>query len=78
MPETVDYAPFETTTAGYRRAWRWLNDFGEVELAGVEGTGSYGAGLTRFLHDQGVAVVASLGAVVRAGASGGSCDPTFY
>ena len=48
---------FETTTAGYRRAWRWLNAFGEVELAGVEGTGSYGAGLTRFLHDQGVTVV---------------------
>lgn len=40
---------FETTPRGYRRAWRWLNSLGEVELVGVEGTGSYGAGLTRFL-----------------------------
>ena len=48
---------FETTSRGYRRAWRWLKSFGQVELVGVEGTGSYGAGLTRFLHDKGVAVV---------------------
>src|SRR6202020_785405 len=31
--------------------------FGSVELIGVEGTGSYGAGLTRHLLDQGHAVV---------------------
>src|SRR5439155_16104796 len=31
--------------------------FGEVEAAGVEGTGSYGAGLTRHLLADGVAVV---------------------
>ena len=30
---------------------------GEVELVGVEGTGSYGAGLTRHLHSEGVGVV---------------------
>jgi transposase len=28
-----------------------------VELVGVEGTGSYGAGLTRHLHGEGVRVV---------------------
>lgn len=48
---------FETTTRGYRRAVRWLRRFGHVELAGVEGTGSYGAGLTRHLLGEGIAVV---------------------
>ena len=35
----------------------WLSDFGPVELVGVEGTGSYGAGLTRHLQAQRVRVV---------------------
>ncbi len=35
----------------------WLGDFGPVELVGVEGTGSYGAGLTRHLQAEGVRVV---------------------
>jgi transposase len=48
---------FETTPAGYRRLLGWLRGFGEVELVGVEGTGSYGAGLTRHLHSEGVGVV---------------------
>lgn len=48
---------FETTTAGYRRLIRWLEEFGEVCLVGVEGTGSYGAGLTRHLHHEGISVV---------------------
>jgi transposase len=48
---------FETTTRGYRRALRWLRRFGHVELVGVEGTGSYGAGLTRHLLGEGIAVV---------------------
>ena len=48
---------FETTARGYRRALRWLRRFGDVELAGVEGTGSYGAGLTRHLLGEGIAVV---------------------
>ena len=48
---------FETTRRGYRRALRWLGGFGDVELAGIEGTGSYGAGLMRYLVAEGVAVV---------------------
>lgn len=48
---------FDTTSAGYRQLHHWLCGLGEVELVGVEGTGSYGAGLTRFLHSHGVAVV---------------------
>jgi transposase len=34
-----------------------LSRFGEVNLGGAEGTGSYGAGLTRYLHDHDVRVV---------------------
>ena len=48
---------FATTPAGYRRLLRWLESFGTLELVGVEGTGSYGAGLTRHLLAHEVAVV---------------------
>jgi transposase len=48
---------FETTTRGYKKLLAWLEDFGPVALVGVEGTGSYGAGLTRHLHAEGIAVV---------------------
>jgi transposase len=48
---------FSTTAAGYRRLLRWLESFGAVELVGVEGTGSYGAGLTRHLLANQIAVV---------------------
>ncbi len=48
---------FETTPDGYRRLLGWARGFGHVALAGVEGTGSYGAGLTRHLHAEGVKVV---------------------
>jgi transposase len=48
---------FETTPAGYGSLLGWLRGFGEVELVGVEGTGSYGAGLTRHLHAERIRVV---------------------
>jgi transposase len=48
---------FEASARGYRRTLGWLRRFGEIELVGVEGTGSYGAGLTRHLLGEGVAVV---------------------
>ncbi|MCP4226012.1 MAG: IS110 family transposase [Actinomycetia bacterium] len=48
---------FETTEAGYRKLLEWLEGFGPVMRVGVEGTGSYGTGLARFLHDRGVDVV---------------------
>jgi transposase len=48
---------FPTTTSGYRALLRWLEHFGDLELVGVEGTGSYGAGLTRHLLSHGVSVV---------------------
>lgn len=48
---------FATTAAGYRALLHFLEGFGTIELVGVEGTGSYGAGLTRHLLHQEVAVV---------------------
>ena len=48
---------FATTTAGYRRLLAWLRGLGELELVGIEGTGSYGAGLTRVLLGESVPVV---------------------
>jgi len=48
---------FTTTPAGYRALLAWLQSFGHVTLVGVEGTGSYGAGLTRHLHEHKVTVV---------------------
>jgi transposase len=48
---------FPTTGDGYKLLLGWLSDFGPVELVGIEGTGSYGAGLTRHLQAEGVRVV---------------------
>jgi len=53
----LDTASFATTTIGYRRLHRWLCDHGEVLAVGVEGTGSWGAGLARFLRARAVNVV---------------------
>lgn len=48
---------FSTDQAGLQEAHRWLAGHGTIVRVGVEGTGSYGAGLTRCLHAQGVTVV---------------------
>jgi transposase len=48
---------FETTPAGFRARHDWLSGFGDLDQVGVEGTGSYGAGLTRSPHGDAVRVV---------------------
>src|SRR6516225_5648092 len=50
-------AEFPATAAGHRELLGWLSGFGPVARVGVEGTGSYGAGLARFLRAAGGAVV---------------------
>jgi len=40
-------------TAGYRALEAWACSLGKVRAFGVEGTGSYGAGLSRFLCEKG-------------------------
>ena len=47
-------AQFPTRPAGYYLAVKWAQSLGEVLCAGVEGTSSYGAGLTRALQDAGI------------------------
>ncbi|HEX5912428.1 MAG TPA: IS110 family transposase [Rubrobacter sp.] len=42
--------------AGYKRLVEWASEFGHLEHAGVEGTGSFGAGLARFLKAQEIKV----------------------
>ena len=49
--------PFATTPAGYKQLLGWLEGFGDVGKIGIEGTGSYGAGLARFLRRRGVEVI---------------------
>jgi len=50
-------AEFPATLAGYAGLLGWLGGFGTVCLVGVEGTGSYGAGLARHMAAAGVRVV---------------------
>ncbi len=48
---------FDTTPTGYQELLAWLESFGSVSKVGVEGTGSYGAGLARFLRRAQVEVI---------------------
>ena len=48
---------FPATAAGYASLLGWLGGFGDIALVGVEGTGSYGAGLARHLSAAGIRVV---------------------
>jgi transposase len=48
---------FATSAEGYQELLAWLESFGQVARVGVESTGSYAAGLARFLAARGVAVV---------------------
>ena len=45
-----------TSVKGYERLLHWAEGFGSVRCAGVEGTSSYGAGLTRHLRAVGIEV----------------------
>ena len=48
---------FSTTRAGYRALIRWMRGFGDVRKVGIEGTGSYGAGLARHLTASGLEIL---------------------
>ena len=50
-------AEFPTTADGYAKLLAWLQSFGRLHAVGVEGTGSYGAGLARHLNAAAVRVV---------------------
>jgi hypothetical protein len=42
-------ASFPVNQAGYEAMSAWMAGFGTLDRVGVEGTGSYGAGLARHL-----------------------------
>ena len=48
---------FPTTGAGYEQLLAWMGSWGALRCVGVEGTGSYGAGLARHLTAAGTAVI---------------------
>lgn len=49
-------ASFSVDSGGYRNLLAWLEGFGALKSVGVEGTGTYGVGLSRFLLAAGVPV----------------------
>jgi transposase len=66
---------FPATRAGYRQLSRWLQRHGAVAQVGVEGTGSYGAGLQRHLQGEGVDVVEVVRPNRQARRARGKSDP---
>jgi transposase len=48
---------FAANARGYRELLSWVREHGQVTRAGVEGTGSFGAGLARYLTAEDVQVV---------------------
>jgi transposase len=48
---------FPATAAGYDALLAWMRGFGRLGPVGVEGTGAYGAGLSRRLRDEAIEVI---------------------
>jgi transposase len=48
---------FATTGQGYRQMLAWMSSFGDLRRIGIESTGSYGAGLLRFMLEAGIEVM---------------------
>ena len=46
-----------TTVHGYEELERWSRGWGDIYAFGIEGTGSYGAGISRFLTGRGYSVI---------------------
>lgn len=46
----------DANSTGYHQLLKWTLSFGDLQRAGIEGTGTYGAGLARFLSEQGILI----------------------
>jgi transposase len=57
LGRTVGRLEICTTSTGYSRLLRWAQGFSSTAIFGVEGTGSYGAGLARYLTAAGCTVI---------------------
>ena len=53
----LDQQEAPATTGGYQEIERWAQGIGRVRVFGIEGTGSCGSGVARFLAGQGHTVV---------------------
>jgi transposase len=53
----LDTRGFPASTRGYVALVTWAERFGSVQRVGIEGTGTYGAGLARFVRAYGLEVV---------------------
>lgn len=71
----VDSGSFPASAAGYRELLAWAEGHGPIAVAGIEGTGSYGAGLARHLHEQDIGVIEVTRASRRAHRHRGKSDP---
>ncbi len=56
LGQIISTGEFETNSKGYQNLLRWCKSFGELQKAGVEGTGTYGAGLYRYLDQKNIPV----------------------
>lgn len=54
--QLLDSAEFQVSAKGYKALYQWCQSFGSLEQAGLEGTGTYGAGLCKYLQDKGITV----------------------
>lgn len=50
-------ACFATTRHGYKQMLAWMRSFGELTRVGIECTGTYGAGLLRYLEHAKISVL---------------------
>jgi transposase len=48
---------FATTRQGYKQMLAWMRSFGTLRRIGVEATGTYGAGLLRYMQQAGIEVL---------------------
>lgn len=57
MGKTLAVQSFPATAVGYDQLVRWAGGLGAVRSAGVEGSGNYGAALSRYLLSRGIDVL---------------------
>ncbi|MGI8562645.1 MAG: IS110 family transposase [Candidatus Dormibacter sp.] len=57
LGRTLATSEFSTDGAGHQQMLDWLRGHGRLDRVGVEGTGSYGAGLARFMVGSGIEVI---------------------
>ena len=48
---------FATTRHGYKQMLAWMGAFGSLQRVGIEATGTYGAGLLRYMQKAGIEVL---------------------